>query len=206
LVLIVSSCLWDANEYTKDFSRCYTEEWAEKLYRGFRRNLTVPFRFVLFTDRLRNFNEPIEQMRLIKVKPDYGCFIEPFRLNKPMILVGLDTLIVGNLDHYADYCMRGEKIALPRDPYQPERSINGVALVPAGHRNIFDFWRGENDMEWLRKFPWEPIDDLFPGQCLSLKFHDVRRKGLQGARIVYLHGKPKLPALMQYPWVRQHWI
>lgn len=205
MVLIVSTCLWDANEHTKDFSLGYSEDWVERLYRGFERNLTVPFRFVLFTERHRQFKEPIEQLRLITVKPSYGCFIEPFRLNKPMILVGLDTIIVGNIDHYADYCMRGDKIALPRDPYQPERSINGVALVPAGHRNIFDFWRGENDMEWLRKFPWEPIDDAFPGECLSLKFHDVRRKGLQRARIVYMHGRPKPPALIQYPWVREHW-
>lgn len=204
-MLIVSTCLWKENEKTKDFSRGYNELWVERLYRGFARNLTVPFRFILFTDSTRKFDEPIEQLRLSVPTPDYGSFIEPFRLNKPMILVGLDTIIVGNIDHYADYCKRGELVALPRDPYQPERSINGVALVPSGHRNIFDFWRGENDMEWLRKFPWQPIDDMFPGECLSLKFHDVRRKGLQGAKIIYFHGKPKPPDLMHLDWVREHW-
>jgi hypothetical protein len=85
-----------------------------------------------------------------------------------MILVGLDTVIVRNIDHFAHYCLTGDKIALPRNPYNAEQSINGVALVPAGHRKVFDDWRGENDMEWMRKFPWQPIDDLWPGQVVSV--------------------------------------
>jgi hypothetical protein len=204
-VLICATCLWDENESTKSFSRGYSELWVEKLYRGFKRNLTVPFRFVVFTDRRRKFAEPVEQEFLAAKMPNYGSFIEPFRLNLPMILVGLDTIIVGNIDHYADYCKRGDLLALPRDPYFPERSINGVALVPSGHRNIHTFWKGENDMEWLRRFPWRPIDVLFPGEVLSLKFHDVRRKGLQRAKIVYFHGLPKPTTLTHLDWVKEHW-
>lgn len=204
-MLIVSSCLWDANENTKPHCGTYDESWVEKLYRGFRRNLTGPFRFVLFTDRIRNFSEPIEQELLASAYPDYGCFIEPYKLNKPMILVGLDTIIVGNIDHYADYCRRGDLLALPQDPYKPERSINGVALVPAGNRQIFTFWRGQNDMEWLRRFPWRPIDSLFAGEVISFKAHDVKRKGIQRAKVIYFHGTPKAPDLMHLDWVKKHW-
>lgn len=204
-VLVVATCLWDANEHSQPFSRCYDESWVEKLYRGFKRNLSLRFRFVLFTDRDREFSEPIEQRRLTEVIPDYGSFTEPYRLNEPMILVGLDTVIVGNLDHFWNYCFTAEKIALPRDPYQPSRSINGVGLVPAGHRAIWDNWRGENDMEWLRQHDTVFIDDMWPGHCLSLKAYDVRRRGLQGARIVYLHGNPKQPDLMHLDWMKEHW-
>jgi hypothetical protein len=204
-MIYVATCLWNANDKSQPFSRCYNESWVEKLYRGFARNLTIPFKFVVFTDRDRVFSEPIVQKRLITAKPDYGCFIEPYRLNEPMILVGLDTVIVRNIDHLAKYCLEGEEIALPRDPYQPERSINGVALIPAGHRHVFDDWRGENDMEWLRTFPWQPIDDRWPGQCLSIKFHDVRRKGLQDARVIYAHGRPKQNDLMHFDWIKEHW-
>jgi hypothetical protein len=204
--LIVATCLWKANDKSQSFSRGYDEEWVEKLYRGFRRNLTVAFEFVVFVDLFRRFSEPaIRQTNLTTENPDYGCFIEPYRLDLPMILVGLDTIIVRNIDHMAEYCLTGEKVALPRDPYKPERSINGVALVPAGQRYIFDQWRGENDMEWLRKFPWQPIDDLWPGEVLSLKFHDVRRKGLQDARIVYFHGNPKPNEMLANDWVRENW-
>lgn len=205
-MLHVATCLWEANEHSQPFSRGYDESWVEKLYRGFRRNLTAPFRFVLFTDRGREFAEPIEQIRLHADVPHYGCFIEPYRLNAPMILVGLDTIVVRNIDHLAQFCLKDDRLALPRDPYQPQRSINGVALVPKNKRQIFDLWRGENDMDWLRKFPWTPIDDLFPGEVVSLKAHDVRGKGLQDARIVYMHGDPKPPALMQLDWVKEHWV
>lgn len=205
-MLTVATCLWDANDKSQAFSRCYNEQWVEKLLRGFARNLTIPFRFVVFTDRDRKFSEPIEQQNLITLNPDYGCFTEPYRLNEPMILVGLDTVIVRNIDHLAEWCLTGDKIALPRDPYQPERSINGVALVPAGHRVVFERWRGENDMEWLRQFPWQPIDDKWPGQVLSLKAHRIRDIGLGEARIVYMHGRPKQPDLGHLDWIREHWV
>lgn len=204
-MLYVSTCLWDANEKSQPFSRGYTEEWVEKLYRGFHRNLNMPFRFICFTDKSREFSEDIFQLRLKSAKPDYGCFIEPFRLNVPMILVGLDTIVVGNIDHMADYCLNETMMALPRNPYQPDQSINGVALVPAGNRSIFDSWSGENDMEWLRRFPNKWIDDLWPGHAASLKAHKVRDVGLKDARIIYFHGTPKPPSLTHLDWVKDHW-
>src|SRR4051812_17820431 len=204
-MLHVAACLWDANKHSEPFSRVYTEQWVDKLYRGFVRNLTVPFKFVLFTDRPRKFREQIDQRFLTSVKIDYGCNTEPYKLNEPMILVNLDTVIVRNIDHFADYCMTGEKIALCRNPYKPEISINGVALVPSGHRWVFDDWRGENDMDWLRKFPWQPIDDLWPGEVLSLKAHRIRDVGIGDASIIYFHGRPKQQDLMHLDWIRAHW-
>lgn len=204
-MLVVATCLWDANKHSLPTSLCYDETWVDKLYRGFKRNLSMRFRFVLFTDKLRKFVEPIDQEILSSPLPDYGSFTEPYRLNQPMILVGLDTVIVGNLDHFWNYCFTADKIALPRDPYQPARSINGVALVPAGQRKIWDNWRGENDMEWLRKHDTSFIDDMWPGHCLSLKFHKVRDLGIQDARIIYFHGRPKPSDVKGLPWMVAHW-
>ncbi|MDX3971159.1 MAG: hypothetical protein QHD01_31825 [Bradyrhizobium sp.] len=206
-MLHVATCLWQPNDASREFSRCYDESWVDKLYRGVARNLSYPFRFVLFTDEPRaGLPYSIEQMPL-KTRPiTYGSFTEPYQLGKPMILMGLDTVITGNIDHLAEYCLLAGVIALPRDPYSPQRACNGVALVPPGQQAVYETWRGENDMDWIRRQPHAFIDDLFPGHVVSFKGH-VRDRGLGDARIVYFHGHDKPHEIVgaHAEWVREHW-
>jgi hypothetical protein len=207
--LVVTACLWDSNKHSEEFSRCYSEKWAAKLFRGFQRNLTVPHRSVLFTDKRRDLPAWIEQI----VEPDlghngYGDCIRPFKLNEPMIFAGLDTVIVGNCDKFANYCLEADRIAMPTHPYKPDLAINGVVFCPAGMRRIFDDWRGENDMDWLRQFPHERIENLWQGRVLSYKAHVTSKQNTlpKGARIVYFHGFQKPHRLDHVGWIRQHWI
>lgn len=202
-MLTVASLLWETNDNSFWYSRCYDESWVVKLYNGFKRNLNIPWRFVLWTDKLRELPGDIKQEILRSKNPNYGAGIEPYRYGVPMILVGLDTVIVGNCDHLAAYCMERDKIALPRDPYHPERACNGVALVPQGQQSVYRNWQGQNDMDWMRKQPHVFIDELFPGQVVSYKVH-VRDKGLGNARIVYFHGDSK-PHEVNEPWLKDHW-
>ncbi len=203
-MLIVSTCLWDANETSMASSRCYDETWAEKLYRGFARNLSVPFRFVVFTDRERAFSKPIKQMPITRRPIHYGACVEPFVLDEPMIFIGLDTVIVGNCDKFAIWCMEHPgKLALPKHPYE-DWSINGVVLCGSGNRRIFDEWNGENDMDWMRTFPHARIDTLWAKKIVSYKAH-VAKQGLSNkARIVYFHGTPKADTLKDR-WVLENW-
>lgn len=204
-MLTVATCYWDALPDTPPNSRCFTPEWVDRLARNVRRHLTRPHRFIVFVDRVRHFTEAVQQLKLSRQPAGFHSMIEPFRIEGPLIVMGLDTVIVGNIDHMADWCEKPGTIGLPTDPYEHERTINGVALVPPGNRRIYDAWRGENDMVWLRNFPARRIDDEFPGQVVSLKFDDVRRKGLQNARIVYMHGRPKQHELTHLDWVRENW-
>lgn len=205
-MLNVATCLWRPNEDSFEFSRGYDESWVEKLYRAALRNLAVPFRFVLFTDEIRRSLYPqILQLPLLRRPIDYGSFTEPYRMGQPMILMGLDTVITGNIDHLARYCLTADTVALPRDPYAPHRACNGVALVPAGQQGIYERWSGENDMEWLRAQPHVFIDDLFPDSVVSYK-GSVLERGLRDARIVYFHGRPKMAELLDdVTWVKEHW-
>ena len=182
----------------------YNEAWVEKLYRGFERNLTQPFRFICFVDREREFREPIEQELIESIPADYGSCIEPYKLNVPMILVGLDTVITGNIDHFADYCFTETTIALPRAVYLDNTVCNGVALVPAGKRTVYDNWNGENDMEWMRRQDYVVLDDLFPGHAVSYKGH-AKENGIGDARVVFFHGKDK-PHEINEPWLKEHWL
>lgn len=206
-MITIACCLWDANPNSLPFSRHYTEEDVNKLYRGFARNLNVPFRFVCFTERPRKFAHDVWQEQLAASEPDYGSLTEPYRLDEPMLLCGLDTVVVGNCDRLAAYALGADKIAVPRDPFYPETVCNGVALVPAGQRWVWDDWRGENDMEWIRqhKDRMAVLDDVFPNAVKSFKGH-VQHYGIEDeTAIVFFHGEAKPHQLQHLEWVREHW-
>lgn len=205
-MITFASLLWDANEKSHEFSLAYDEIWAIRLFSAFRRNCRLPSRCVLFTDRERELPKHIEQI----VQPDlgrangYGDCIRPYSLNVPMILVGLDTLIVGNIDKLVRWCLENPgKLALPKHPFE-EWSINGVQLWGGHDPAIFDDWRGENDMDWIRTFPHERIDELWPGKVGSYRAH-YRRDGLGKLKIIYFHGRLKFNELLNDPFIKSEW-
>lgn len=211
-VITIATLLWDASKATFTFSHSYDESWVEKLYYGCVRNLTQPFRFVCFTEKPRKFStSAIETVWIEQGDPiGYEACIEPYRMDVPMILMGLDTIIVGNIDHLAQHCLTATRIAVPMDPGYPDTVCNGVALVPGGMRaRMFDAHRGENDMEWIREH-WrsgeiDVLDTLFPGQVQSFK-GSVFKRGLgDDARICYFHGFPKPSELAHVGWIYRHW-
>lgn len=206
--LHVVTLLWDANPLGKDFSSMYDETWVAKLYRGFERNLTLPFRFLCWTDRPRKFKGVRGIGQVVDPALGYGGYadcIKPYQLDKPMVLVGLDTLVLANIDHLAQYVLQGKQFALPRDPYRKEQACNGVALVPTGMRKVFDQHDGiTDDMSQVRKFSHSFLDDLFPGQVKSYKGH-IKRYGWPGVRIAFFHGKEKPHELLHDPVIREHW-
>lgn len=206
-MITVATLFWEPSGRSARWSKAYTVEWVERLYRGFKRNLTAPFRFVVFTDRMREYQEPVEQIILANPQPGYGDCLEPYRLGVPMILVGLDTVITGNIDHLADHCLNADRIALPLDPYKPEQVCNGVALVPGGWERVWTEHdhntRPQADMERLRALPHDVLDHLFPGHVVSYKCH-VREQGVGDARIVYFHGPHKAHEVSD-DWVQKHW-
>lgn len=203
-MITVATCFWEANAKSAPSSRCYTPEWVDKLYRGFKRNLTEPFRFVVLTDKPYEFAKGVEQERLSTTEPGWECMIEPFRIEGPLIVVGLDTIICGNIDRFAHWCRTADKIALPRSPGK-DYACNAVALVPAGKTDVYARWSGENDMEWLRAQEHVFIEDIWgQGQVVSYKQY-VRPRGLQKSRIVYWHGTPKMHELLHLDWVRENW-
>ncbi|MGD9880466.1 MAG: hypothetical protein AB7F22_10575 [Reyranella sp.] len=205
-MLTVVAPLWDANAESFGFSRCYNEAWVERLYRGFARNLTRPFRFVCFTDRLRTFAHPeIGQERFAAAAPTYRDGVELYRLSGPLLVLGLDTVIVGNIDHLADWCETTDRLGLPRDPFNPGRACNGIALAPREHGHVLADWDGEDDMAAVRKHPHVYIDDLWPGQVISFKGAGQPEALGPDVRIVYFHGRPKPHDLTHLAWVREAW-
>lgn len=234
--LTIVAQLWDANLQSLPWSRCYDETWVEKLYRGCRRNLTSPFRFQCFTERPREFFEPIETV-LYRTSPatGYGCLLEPYeRVQTPMIIMGLDTIVTGNLDELAAHALRTSRFGVPRDPYFTDTICNGIIIAPPGHPArlgaawdkameyvyVREGWLNDDvntanserfrDMDTMRGLyaagHVDVLDDLFPGQVISYKGR-AKADGLGDARIVYFHG-PEKPHEIAYaaPWIAEHWI
>ena len=205
-MIVVATLLWDANDAGHSFSSMYDESWVEKLYRGVMRNTKRDdVVFMCYVDRLRIFKEDIQQVLIHQKPPTYSACIEPFALGYPMLLMGLDTVITGNIDHLLEYCLEAKRFAVPRDPFTPTEVCNGVCLVPAGHSHIGIDHDGSNDMEWVRRFKPAVIDDIFPGQVVSYKGYVKPRGGLGDERIVYFHGEEKPHQLSHLSWVTENW-
>ena len=211
-MITIATLYWDRQDGTDHFAGGYSPEWVERLYRGFRRNLTCDFRFVVFTDRFRDYEHDEIVQRLLKDDPPtYESCLQPYELNEPMILVGLDTIVTGNCDDLVEYCLGGDHIALPLDPYNPLKVCNGVALVPDGHAPVWtdrpdDLPPRTADMTRLRSLRLRHIiDDLFPGQVQSYKCQVKPRGNLGDARIVYFHGEEKPHQLPDVAWIGEHW-
>jgi hypothetical protein len=196
--LITVACVYYEGINVPYFSKCYTPEWVDKLYRGVLRNYKKDFRFVCLTDKEYKFEERIEQQPLWTTNWPTACQqlygIEAERL----LLLGLDTIITGNLHAIFHY---NGVLAVPRDPYRTESPCNAVVLCPS--RIDIAHSPAESDMRVLDRYPKDWLDDLFPGQIKSYKVH-VLKEGLGDARIVYFHGEPK-PHVLDDPWVKEHW-
>jgi hypothetical protein len=204
------------------WSQCYSPEWVDKLYRGIRRNYHGRFRFVCFTDKPYDFAEPeIEQVALLWPELQWMTLLEPFRLSADrMLVMGLDTVITGDLSDIASY---NGHIALCRDPSQPSRSCNAIVSVSRAASELLwhmfadrpEHWTAKcqyngypSEMLFLRDAVIDPdfFDDMCPGQVLSYKAHVCANHDSSNARVVYFHGSPKPPHLApQHQWVVDAW-
>lgn len=202
-MLKIVTCFWEPNVHSVPSSRCYSPMWVDRLYRGFKRNLTVEHKFIVLTDKEYQFTPGVEQELLSTDEPTWHSMIEPFRIEGPLIVAGLDTIIRDKIDHMARWCETADRIALPKSPGKPY-ACNAIVLVPKGQTGIYERWRGENDMEWLRLQPHVFIDSLWPEQVVSYKQY-VRPRGVRQSRIIYWHGSPKMHELLDKQWVRESW-
>ena len=203
----------------------YNAEWADKLYRGLKRNITTDFELVCLVDDDYEFNESIRSVPFLDSNtPGWSLLAELFRpditTNRRMI-IGLDTVIMSNIDDILSFPL---DIGLISDPMSgigliPENEVcNAISIVSDKTSNyIWDVWTNKRDwvLEHCRLAPWNTPSELsmmrklfnedgkvpridigFPNRILSYKCHIIPNPTLlDNASIVYFHGKPKLHQL-----------
>ncbi len=202
-------------------------EYVNKVYRGVLRNLEGDYSFTCFFDGMQkgDFDEGIDIRDLESPSWD-GCLPKITAFNPyhgfegQVLILDLDTVIVGNLSDIAnytgDFCARAWYRGIQRGEWILDgdtisfRVCYGLDNIwepfvedPAGVEQI----TGGRERYWYRAQVVEPDmwQRFLPGQLLSYKNHLARGQDLPDeGRIVSFHGKPR-PHQVERPWVKEHW-
>lgn len=180
------------------------------------RHMTVPHRFVCLTD-MDVQDDYVEAIPLKHGWPGWWSLVETFRMTGPVIVTGLDTLIVNDINPLAELAL-----TCPPDVfYMTKPQLPGLRKGKKMNSGVM-MWNG--DWSWLYKqfkpqyisrfgmeekyTEWQLVrnkirvwllQDYFTG-FYSYKL-TVKPMGMpQDARIVAFHGKPR-PRQVDDPWV-----
>jgi hypothetical protein len=129
-------------------------DWVNRLFAGVRRHLSIPHRFICFTDDARHLHPEIEAFPLPEVRVPVGetdlrwrklaVFQQPlYDLEGPALFLDLDVVIVGSLDEFFSHpgqflIIRDDDLALPK----PLRWLNprrALTLRRVGNSSVFRF-------------------------------------------------------------------
>jgi len=174
----------------------YDTEYVEKLYRGFERNLTIPFDFICLVDKNYIFQEDIKAIRFKRSVDQYG-WMSLMEMYRPEICegirltVGLDTIITGPVDDILQ--AQVSKLAVCTDPMYTDQICNAITLsTPEFCEEFWGMWEGNeaklipdsklvfenappapSEMVLMRKYYGDSpcIDKVFPNRILSYKIH-----------------------------------
>jgi uncharacterized Rossmann fold enzyme len=182
-------------------------KYVNNLYRSVQRNMTIPHRFVCFSDiphRIECETHPIQGS---------GWFAKLFLFKEftqgRIIFLDLDTVITSNIDHLAEY--KGD-FALLRDFYRPDGYGSGVMLWRGGFgQEITDSFisDGQPNIEGGDQIYIESkiksvdrLQDIFQNKIVSYKVHAEHGVPDQAA-IVCFHGFPRPHQVGG--WVDDYW-
>lgn len=195
--------------------------YINNLYRGVKRNLTLPHRFWCFYQKGLEL-ELDEGIHAVPFdSPSWkGCFpklkaFDPENgLSGRVVVMDLDMVVTGSLDEMFSY----NGYLMTRSTFVREQKSGGdIVFFRAG---MFPFWTTlvDNPESFERKYggrerfvyrdAWKPyfdfVQDLYPGQLCSYKRH-VRRYGIpNNCRLISYHGRPR-PHEIKNPLLAQYW-
>jgi hypothetical protein len=203
-------------------------QYVDALYHAVRRHLSVPHRFVCFTDNMPRYGLHPYHVRLVpsadRFVPSARGYMNKLALFRPgvfaegerVLYLDLDTVITGSLDDIASY--DGE-FAMLQDLMFPQLRASGVmawrgrfgghiweSYAAAGfprHVNFEGFNYG-GDGAWIMQHApnADVLQDLYPGQIASYKMSG----GVLApqTRVVCFHGVPR-PHEIETGWVPALW-
>jgi len=212
----------------------YGSEYVNKLFGAVTRNTTVPFTFHCFTDDTSGLNSNIVTHELPYTNVSgwwqkLYLFSNELNITGRMFFLDLDTLIVGNIDHYLT---QESGFIVLRDLWAGGDNV-GSAIMSfdiGKHTHIWETFiqnpiaaihdlYPHGDQKWVqRQQPTRTYwQDIFPSEIVSFK--SQCRNGIPPlTKIICFHGKPSIPEAIDTvtmtqgfvipptPWVKEHWV
>ena len=152
------------NVLTLKWGTRYGSQFVNKLFKAVTRNLTLPFRFVCFTDDPTGLDDGIESFPIPEIDLDpperylgwrkLCLFRDDLPLEGQCLFLDLDILITGSLDDFFSY--ETQKIPIIRDWVALGRRIFPKG-PPVGNSSVFRFNANECSFvyeQYLREKDW----------------------------------------------------
>lgn len=188
--------------------RLYVETLRSMVFR----HLKTPHRFVCLTDDPRR--HPLvqaEHIDLIAPERPAGCWsklqvFKPGRFSGRVLYMDVDSVVVGPLDDLVQH-----KGAVHLKDWGWERNVHagGLWVWDAGeHDHVWERFTPDvprkfpNDQEWLTTLGIFPA--LPDGMVASYRYH-CKKNPPAGARVIAMHGRPKVHELPEDGWARRAW-
>ena len=132
----IVTCLFNGNKTTIKLpygAFHYDTTWVDKLYRQVARNTTLAFDFICLVDEPDyEFSEPVQSVMLNNRRGGWLALTEMYRADittLPRLTIGLDTLILKNIDDILSY--RGF-FAVCTDPSISKHTLSSMGVID-GH-------------------------------------------------------------------------
>lgn len=186
----------------------YSSEYVNKLYDQTKKNLSVPFRFVCFTENINGLNKNIETKPLLTTDTKIRGWFHKlsffqsklYDLSGIVLYLDLDVIITNNIE---EMIYPSDKLTIIEDwLYKKigQRKYNSSIMkwTLGQYKNLFnDYLKNYNLNKKLigdQDFITEYIKDVYfwPDKwILSYKLHKVYYEIPKETKIVVFHGNPK---------------
>lgn len=208
----------------------FSAEYVNKLYHSVSRNITIPHKFICFTEDPTDIE--CETKPFLKELPTWwyivGLFNKEHGFKDKVLYMDLDTVITDNIDHIVSLDV---PYAITEDFYRKDGlQTTFILWKPELYFWVYDeflkqvpganpppHWIGGTNGFMERYIPRQEVTILqkeFPGDFISYKVHirDKNKKqwqhikgDLESAKIICFHGKPMPHEMRELPWMKTHW-
>lgn len=197
----------------------YSSEYVNKLYNMVRRHMSLPFRFVCFTDNSVGINKNIECLPPLTDNPYIrGWFYklsffqdEIYDLRGEVLFLDLDIVIINDITELFNYDTKfcvisdwlyGSKSTTKFNSSVMKWSVGDLGWVFSDYVNNYRINKKfTGDQDYLSKvvsdYTFWPVE-----WCVSYKFNQLSEKN----KIVVFHGNPNPHECLNLEWVKTNWI